>query len=254
MFAIERQQKIMEHLSENGVVSVGLLSKQFGVVEETIRRDLEKLETQGKLMRTHGGAVPVDDVKHEPSIERRKTMNVEGKKKVAKAAAALIEPGDTIFLDASTTTYYIAQELREMRDITVVTTSLQSIALLSNVDGIKLIATGGIVGDNQSFIGSLAEESVRRNYFADKVFFSSRGVTLQAGVLDSNEQEAAIKRCMMENSRKAIFVCDHTKLNRVGFAKLAAFDEIDAMVTEPVEDNAWTHCLSDAGCDLIEAE
>ena len=92
MFAIERQQRILEKLKEDGAVSVSKLSAEFSVAEETIRRDLEKLEKQEKLMRTHGGAVPIDENKFEPSVEKRKKINVEGKEKVVKTAAELVFP------------------------------------------------------------------------------------------------------------------------------------------------------------------
>ena len=120
MLAFERQQRIIELLHEYGAVSVSKLSSEFGVAEETVRRDLEKLEKQEKLLRTHGGAVPVDDNKHEPSIDKRKKLNVEEKQSVARAAAELVVPGDTIFLDASTTTFFLARELKGMKNITVI--------------------------------------------------------------------------------------------------------------------------------------
>ena len=254
MFAIERQQRILEKLKEDGAVSVGRLSAEFSVAEETIRRDLEKLEKEEKLLRTHGGAVAIDENKYEPSIEKRRKINVEGKEKVAVLAAGLVSPGETIFLDASTTTYYIARELRKMKNITVVTNSLQTIAELSQNKDIKVIGTGGIVGENGSFVGSLAENSVREKYVADKIFFSSRGVTAERGILDSNEQECAIKKCMMENSCKKIYVCEHTKIGRIGFAKLASFDEIDFFVTENKIDGEWQRKMEEAGVEVITAE
>ena len=200
MFALERQKKILEILDAEGSVQVSKLSTVLDVTEETVRRDLEKLEKQEKLLRTHGGAVPVDDNKYEPSLEKRRKINVEGKEKVAVLAAQLISPGETIFLDASTTTYFIARELKKMQNITVITNSLHSIAELSQNKDIKVIGTGGMVGENGSFVGSIAEDSVREKYVADKIFFSSRGVTADRGVLDSNEQECAMKKCMMANS------------------------------------------------------
>ena len=123
MFAIERQQRILEKLKEDGAVSVSRLSAEFSVAEETVRRDLEKLEKQEKLLRTHGGAVTIDDSKQELSLEKRRKINVEGKEHIAVLAAQLVSPGETIFLDASTTTFYIARELKKMKNITVVTSS-----------------------------------------------------------------------------------------------------------------------------------
>ena len=243
MFAIERQKKIVELLRENGAVQVSKLSADFNVAEETVRRDLEKLEKQELLLRTHGGAVPVDDNKHEPSLEKRKKLNVAGKELVARAAAELVSPGDTIFLDASTTTFYI----------TVVTNSLETIAELSGCTDIRVIGTGGLVGGSRSFVGSLAESAIRENYFANKLFFSSRGVTAEAGILDSNEQECAMKKCMIENSQTKIYVCEHTKLDRVGFAKLAAFDDIDYFVSEKPLDAHWEKRLEESDTKLILA-
>jgi len=254
MFAIERQQRILELLKDNGAVSVNKLSGEFGVAEETVRRDLEKLEKQEKLLRTHGGAVLIDDNKHEPSIEKRKKLNVEGKQSVAKAAAELVSPGDTIFLDASTTTYFIARELKKMHNITVITNSIQTITELSDAEGIKVIGTGGNVGENQSFVGSLAENSVRENYFADKVFFSSRGVTSDAGILDSNEQECAMKKCMMNNAQSKIYVGDRNKIGRIAFARLAAFRDIDYFVTEEIPESSILKKLEDCGTKLIVAK
>ena len=254
MFAIERQQHILELLRDKGAVSVNKLSSEFGVAEETVRRDLEKLEKQEKLLRTHGGAVPIDDSKHEPSIDKRKKLNVDGKQRVAKAAAELISPGDTIFLDASTTTYFIARELKKMNNITVITNSLQTIMELSGAEGIKVIGTGGKIGENQSFVGSLAENSVRENYFANKIFFSSRGMSAEAGILDSNEQECAMKKCMMNNAQTKIYVGDHNKIGRIAFARLASFDDIDYFVTEETPENNILKKLEDCAVKLVVCE
>ena len=254
MFAIERQKRITELLGKEGPVSVSKLSSEFGVAEETVRRDLEKLEKQEKLLRTHGGAVPVDDNKREPSLERRKRLNVEAKERVASVAAELISPGDTVFLDASTTTYFIAREIKNMENITVITNSLETIACLSESRGIRLIGTGGIVGPAQSFVGSLAEEEIRRKYFANKFFFSSRGITAEAGILDSNEQECSIKKCMIENSRTKIYVCENTKIGRVGFEKLASFEDIDYFVCETEPEERLLNILKESKTEVIAAK
>ena len=121
MFALERQNRILEKLAAEGAVSVSRLSSELDVTEETIRRDLEKLEKKECLRRTHGGAVPIDGTTSELSLEKRKHTNVESKATLAKLAAGLVVSGDTIFLDASTTTYFIARELKKMQNITVIT-------------------------------------------------------------------------------------------------------------------------------------
>ena len=199
MFALERQKHILEVLREEGSVSVNRLSKALSVTEETIRRDLEKLEKEDALMRTHGGAIPVDN--QEMPLEKRKQTNTAIKEKLARAAIRFILPGDTVFLDASTTTFFIARELKKMKKVTVVTNSLRILNELADVPDIKVISIGGLVSRNQSLVGSQAVNCIKENYYVNKMFFSSRGISINAGILESNEQECAIKRRMLKNSK-----------------------------------------------------
>ena len=236
MFALERQKKIMEILISEGAVSVNRLSTELSVTEETVRRDLEKLEKQGSLKRTHGGAVPVDENTYEASLEKRKATNIEAKQKIAKIAAREIKEGDTIFLDASTTTFFMAKEIKSMRNITVITNSLRVIVELDASEHIKVISVGGVLSNNQSFVGTLAENSIAENYVASKVFFSSKGITAEVGILESNEQECGIKKKMLKNSKHKYYLCDKSKMGGVGFVKLAQLDEIDCLITDAQPD------------------
>lgn len=240
MFALERQKKITELLKVQGAVSVSKLSEELGVTEETIRRDLEKLEKQELLLRTHGGAVPVDEGNHELSLEKRKNKNIEAKMRLAKEAVKFISAGDAIFIDASTTAFYLAKELKNFKNITVVTNSMRVIAELDGNFDIKLIAIGGMMSKNQSFVGSIAENNIKENYFVNKMFFSSRGIT-QGGILESNEQECCIKQSIMQNSTRRFYLCDKTKIGRVGFVKLADFEDVNCIITEK---NALSNELS----------
>ena len=143
MFAVERQKKIMELLESEGAVWVNKLSAELKVTEETVRRDLEKLEKQEMLLRTHGGAVPFAQSNNELSLEKRKKINTDIKVKLAKEAVKNILSGDTIFLDASTTTFYIAKEIKDIKNITVVTNSLRVINELAGKADINVIALVG---------------------------------------------------------------------------------------------------------------
>ena len=236
MFALERQKKILEILSSDGAVSVNRLSMELGVTEETVRRDLEKLEKQEVLKRTHGGAVAVDENTNEMSLEKRKSTNVEAKQKMAKLAASQVNEGDTIFLDASTTTFFMARELKSMRNITIITNSLRVVVELDGCESIKVISVGGVLSHNQSFVGSHAEQDIAENYVASKMFFSSKGLTLESGILESNEQESGIKKKMLKNSRHKYYLCDSSKRGSVGFVKLAKLDEIDCLITDKTLD------------------
>jgi DeoR/GlpR family transcriptional regulator of sugar metabolism len=251
MFAVERQKKIIEFLKSDGAVWVSKLSVELGVTEETVRRDLEKLEKQEALVRTHGGAIPVGESNHEMSLEKRKHLNAGVKEKLAKEAAKLVLPGDTVFLDASTTTFYIAKELKNMKDITIVTNSIRIITELAGLSNLKVIGVGGFVSNNQSFVGALACNYINQNCYANKMFFSSRGANANCGILDSNEAEWAIKQCMMNNSDKKFYLCDKSKIGRIGFAKLADFDEIDCFITEKDFDESVKKALLDLNKEII---
>lgn len=230
MFALERQKHILEVLREEGSVSVNRLSKTLSVTEETIRRDLEKLEKEDALMRTHGGAIPVDN--QEMPLEKRKQTNTAIKEKLARAAVKLITPGDSVFLDASTTTFFIAKELKKMKKVTIVTNSLRILNELADVPDIKVISIGGLVSQNQSLVGSQAVNCIKENYYVNKMFFSSRGISIDAGILESNEQECAIKQCMIANAKSKFYMFDRSKVGRIGLSKLAGFDDIDHVIAE----------------------
>ena len=230
MFALERQKLITDKLKADGAVWVSKLSSELGVTEETIRRDLEKLEKKEVLLRTHGGAIPLNENNYEYSLEKRKSEKADVKQRLAVEAVKYIEPGDTIFLDASTTVFYIAKELKGFKNITVITNSLRILDELAGEE-MRVMAIGGLLSHNQSLVGSMAEHEVEERFFASKMFFSSRGVTPEAGILESNEQECAIKQKMIKNTTSKFYVCDSAKIGRVGFVRLAHLSEIDCVIT-----------------------
>lgn len=252
MFAVERQNRILELLNRDGAVWVSRLAEELDVTEETVRRDLEKLEQREALLRTHGGAVPIAENGQELSLERRKKLNIPAKTKLAKEAVKHIVSGDTVFIDASTTTFCIAKEIKSLKNVTVVTNSISVINELIGVADIKVIAVGGMAGANQSITGSIAENDIRKNYFANKVFFSSRGIS-SCGILDSNEPECFIKQAMMKNATKRYYVCDGSKVDKIGFIKLAEFDEVDCIITEKgAFDNKLKDIIKETSAEIIE--
>ena len=251
MLALERQKRILEILSVEGVVMVSKLSVELGVTEETVRRDLEKLEAKEMLRRTHGGALPMDDGNYEFSLEKRKTLNVEAKQALARKAIQYIATGDTVFLDASTTTFYMAKELKTMKNITIITNSIRVINELSGVEGIKVIAVGGIVSNNQSLVGAMAENYITDNYFADKMFFSSRGIGENSIILEGNEQECFIKQSMLKNSRAHYYLCDKSKIGRVGYMRLSTFENIQYLVTDGEVEGQLKETLDEYGVTVI---
>ena len=238
MFAVERQKKILELLNLQGSVAVNELGRQLDVTVETIRRDLEKLEQLEQVTRTHGGAVLYEESALDLSSEKRSVMNREGKIEIAKKAILHIQPGDTVFLDGSTTSCYLAKLVKELKNITVITNSLDILNELSGCDKIKLISTGGALDiNNKSFVGEISINNIRDSYCAAKVFFSSKGVIHEKGILESSEAEYRIKRAMIENSQQKYFLADKSKIGRIGFIKLANFSDIDFFVSDKEPDN-----------------
>lgn len=253
MLALERQKKILELLSIEGAVMVSKLSAELGVTDETVRRDLEKLEAKEMLRRTHGGALPMDEGSYELSLEKRKVLNVEAKQAIAHKAVQYIASGDSVFLDASTTTFYMAKEIKNMKNVTVITNSIRVINELSGVEGIKAIAVGGIVSNNQSLVGATAENYITENYFADKMFFSSKGIGNTTGILEGNEQECYIKQRMIANSRLHYYLCDKSKVGRVGYMKLTAFENIEYLITDAQFDEELSGIMEESGVEVIQA-
>lgn len=253
MLALERQKKILELLGKDGAVMVSRLSAELGVTEETVRRDLEKMESKELLRRTHGGALPIDESNYEYSLEKRKGLNVEIKQALARKAVEYIASGDTVFLDASTTTFYMAKELRNMKNITVITNSLRVINELMSTEGIKVIAVGGIVSNNQSLVGTMAENYITDNYFADKMFFSSKGMSENAGILESNEQECYIKQRMIKNAGTRYYLCDKSKIGKVGFVRLCPFESVEYLITNAELSESAKSTLSESGVEIINA-
>ena len=253
MLALERQKKILEILERDGAVMVSKLSAELSVTDETVRRDLEKLEAREMLRRTHGGALPLEGGSYEPSLEKRKNLNVDSKKAIAYRAVGFIASGDSVFLDASTTTFYMAKEIKNMKNVTVITNSLRVINELSGVEGIKVIAIGGMVSNNQSLVGATAENYITDHYFADKMFFSSRGIDGEIGIMEGNEQEGHIKQKMLKNSRAHFYLCDKSKVGKVGHMKLAAFDELDYLITDAKLSNEVLGVMQESGVEVVKA-
>ena len=231
MLAIERHNRILEILKENGSAAVSALSEILSVTEETIRRDLEKMEKNGELIRTHGGAVSVDQTTAELSYNRRIKAYTAEKVRIAKEAARHINPFDTVFVDASTTAYYLANEIKNVKNLTVITNSMKIISLLSE-SSVRVVSIGGVLSENGSFVGNIAESCIEKSLFANKMFFSAKGFNDNFLILESDGAEAAVKQKMFANAKEKYFLCDKSKFGKVGHIKLTSADNVDYIITD----------------------
>lgn len=242
MLAITRRNLIKDIILDQKSVTVSNLSKKFNVTEETIRKDLQTLENEGILKRIYGGAYVEESVQGDVDVSLRENILVKDKEIIADECVPYVKDGDSIFLDASTTSYYIASKILNRR-ITLITNSLKIATLVATSDAVKLILVGGVYDNkSMSFLGKTAENHIR-NYFVDKSFVSCRSVHLEFGITDSNEQQAEIRKIAFKHSHQKFLVADHTKFNKTSFSFIAELDEIDIIVTNQPLPGEWAEKL-----------
>lgn len=213
MIALQRHRRIVEYVVDRGVGRVAELARAFGVTEETIRRDLRALAERGKLARTYGGAVPVerDDARTELPYLRRDSTNVEAKAAIAVAALEHIKPGQVIALDASSTACHLAGLIPDL-PLTVVTNSLVVCSQLAGKRRVRVICTGGeLDSEALDFTGMHARRALS-SFNIETLLFSCRGIDLDRGISEANDQQAAVKLEMIEASKRCILLADTSKL------------------------------------------
>ncbi|NIK80360.1 DeoR/GlpR family transcriptional regulator of sugar metabolism [Paenibacillus castaneae] len=231
MLVAERYDKIVQLVNERGSIRVTELSELCQVTEETIRRDLDRLEQAGRLRRSHGGAVSVKDQQPEIPYFEREVTHTEEKKRIAEDAIKLIQPKDRILLDASSTAWYMAASMPDI-PLTVLTNSIKVAMELSSKEKIEVISTGGILASRSlSYVGPLAERSLDA-YHVDKAFFSCKGVHLERGISESNELQARIKHKMVGMADQVILLADSSKFGVQAFTHVADLTDIHTIITD----------------------
>lgn len=235
MLSETRRRLIAEALRESGSITVAELEREYGVSAMTVRRDLNELVRLGIARRSHGGAIAVSFSAHESEFAARVDAAREAKRKLARIAVQMVEPEGSVFLDGSSTSYYIADELisAEMA-ITVITNSLPILHRLGELatPDIAVVACGGeLRRRSQSFIGPDAVRTIE-NRFADLVFFSAKGLSAKGEPADADAYEADVKRSMISHAEKRVLVFDASKLGERGLTKICDLDDLAAVVTD----------------------
>lgn len=249
MLALERRNLILEKLQTEKRVVVSELSQMFDVSEETIRRDLDKLEKEGLATKSYGGAVINEDINIDLPFNVRKNQNVAGKQKMAEITASLVQEGDHIFLDASTTAVFVAKALKNRERLTVITNSMEILLELSDVSGWNIISTGGVMKEGYlAFLGSKTEESIR-SYYVDKVIFSCKALDLSWGIMESQEAFGTTKKSMMASGREKILVLDSTKFDQTAFSVAGNLRDVDIVVTDKKPSEKWLSHFDDLGIE-----
>ncbi len=245
MYAEERQKVILERARHDGRVDVTGLASEFDVTYETVRRDLTALERHGVLRRVHGGAIPVERIGFEPALNVRDSVMTQEKERIAKAALAELPDEGAILLDAGSTTGRLAEQLPTDRELTVVTNSLSIALTLTPRTNINLMLLGGRLRTRtQASVDSWALRALAESY-VDVAFMAANGVSVERGLTTPDPAEAEVKRSMIASCRRAVLLADHTKVGNDHFARFAAVEDLDLVIT----DNG----LADGLADELEA-
>ena len=209
MLETERLDQIIEYLRLRHTATVTSLAKRLYVSEATVRRDLTKMEQQGFVKRVYGGVVLIEGTQSELPLIVRAQQNPHPKAQIAASAAAYLQNGQTIFLDASSTAMHLIKYLEGYQALTIITNGLKTAIELQSLYQHTVYCTGGRMLHNSSaYVGPYAEDFVR-HFNADIFFFSSRGVSDSGQITDASSDENHIRRVMFEFSKKHIFLCEN---------------------------------------------
>ncbi|MCP3031350.1 DeoR/GlpR family DNA-binding transcription regulator [Halobacillus sp. A1] len=223
MLTAERHQHILELLQKHHTIKLKQLVQHTQASESTIRRDLDQLEQSGKLHRVHGGASLRHATSVEPTIDEKYTKFHPEKKLIAEAAASLVRDGESIFIDAGTTTYEMISYLSG-KDITVVTNGLNQLDALTDYH-IKTYVLGGYVKERtRAVVGTSALQNLKQYRF-DQCFMGANGISLEDGYTTPDPEEAAIKRTTLALSQNRYILADQSKFNEVTFSQIANIEE-----------------------------
>ncbi|WP_296762530.1 DeoR/GlpR family DNA-binding transcription regulator [Sediminimonas sp.] len=251
MWSKERHKRILNVLETNEQVSATNLAGMLGVSRETVRRDLVDLEADGLINRVHGGAL-LSQTRSEPPFRKRQDKQIRAKREIARKAAGLVLPGQTILVDAGTTTSVFAHELAKLSGITVITNSIDIATTIQSV-GTKidlLLLGGGIISDVPATFGELTLTEIRR-FHVDLTFVAPVALDGEKGAFDFDLHEAAVAGAMMEQANETVLLVDHTKLGQISRVKYCDPDQIDVLVTDKFAPDAVLRPFQGRGTKVI---
>jgi DeoR/GlpR family transcriptional regulator of sugar metabolism len=253
VFARERQDDIARLIEEHGRVRVRHLAARYHVSAVTIRKDLAILETEGTLVRTHGGAIAGRSRAPEPAFDLRERLQQAEKGWIGAAAAALVSDGESIVMDASTTALAVARQLRERggwSQLTVITNGLRLASELAGSPGVTVLMLGGRVRwEALSVVGQLGDGLFDR-INVQTAFVGAAGFTLDSGLSDATDEEAQIKRAMVAAARRIVAIVDHTKWEHAAFATFCVTKDIDLVLTDDQAPAAMLAALRSRAIDV----
>jgi DeoR/GlpR family transcriptional regulator of sugar metabolism len=248
----------MEHvlrlLETRDYVQVAELSQAFAVSEVTVRNDLGQLARDGLVARIRGGARALGQSQLEVGFDMRLRLEVEQKRAIARAAAAMVDEGEAVALDASTTAYYLALELRAKRELVVVTNGLLIAAALADAPGVTVLVTGGMLRlPSMSLIGELGADVLQTTRI-NKGFLGARGLSLEHGLMELNPDEVRIKQEMANACERVVGILDGTKWHRAALLSFVPTEKVDALVTDSGAPSTQVEAWRARGVEVVTAE
>jgi DeoR family transcriptional regulator, fructose operon transcriptional repressor len=249
---VDRQRRIASVVRERGVVRASELAELFGVTDETIRRDLSHLAETGILRRLHGGAV-AEQMRDEPSFDRRHGQHRAEKVMIARAAAAYVTDGSTIIVDSGSTTVHLAHELRDRRDLVVVTNAVTNAVELMGNPNVTVVQVGGVI--RPSSFGSVGEIAVANlnELRVDQVYLAISGISIEGGLTDSTFEEAGVKRAMIAAASEVILLVDSSKFGHDFMVRVAPIEAVSRIITDSGIDPRMKAHLRAIGVELVIA-
>lgn len=249
----ERRQSILEIIQEQGSARVEMMARKYNVSEVTIRNDLKYLAQRGLIHRSHGGALLKQNVGFDHPIVEKQRIHMPEKRNIAKAAADLIENGDSIILDSGTTTYEMLQFLEGKSDITILSNAVNIAYAAISLPNVHTLLTGGFLRKRSfSLIGPDAEELLSK-YYVDKLFLGVDGLDLEYGISTPNPEEAGLNRIMVGISREVIVVADSSKFGRCSLSRICGVDAITKLITDVNIEPGFRSKLENLGVEVIIA-
>lgn len=251
---VDRREKIMKLLAENGKVYVHELSAMFGVSEVTIRNDLDQLEKKNHLIRARGGALKMEgQVSLDFNLSEKHKLNYQEKSRIGKKAAGLIGDSETIILDSGTTTAEIAKNLAHVENVSVITNAINIVNILIQYPSVKVIIPGGYLRKNSlSLVGPFASRSLKSLY-VDKAFIGVDGFDPTLGAFTPNIEEAFLNEIMIDIAKEVILVADSSKFNRKSLAHICPISRIDMIITDEGVSLSDRKRLEDNGINVLIA-
>jgi Transcriptional regulators of sugar metabolism len=244
MLMNERREQILSILTRNKFVTVGRLCEILYASPATIRRDLAEMDEQGMLQRLRGGAELSEGSNSDMPLLLRFQKEKEKKEKIAALALRELEASSTVFMDSSSTVFYLARQLRDYAGKSVITNGLATANFLNEQTAAAVYCTGGRIFHRSGFVGGHAADAIQ-SYCADTLFFSCCGLSVKNGPTEAEEENAQVKRAMIRYAKRKILLCDSTKFAHDYFCRVCALETIDLIVTDKRPDGPIAEAILD---------